>query len=48
MQDRRRHQTPRLIRKKISFFANASKYGIVIYSLDVKAAIWRSFSDFVL
>ena len=47
MQDRRRHQTPRPIRKN-KFFANASKYGIVIYSLDVKAAIWRSFSDSVL
>jgi len=33
---------------KNKFFAIASKYGIVNYSLDVKAAIWRSFSDPVL
>jgi len=30
------------------FIAVASKYGIVNYSLDVKAAIWSSFSNSVL
>jgi len=29
------------------FIAVASKYDIVNHSVDVKAAIWRSFSDFV-
>jgi len=29
------------------FIAIASKYGIVNYSLDIKAAIWRSLSDSV-